>query len=304
MYFNRVGSFLPLLYYYWQYSSRNGDVLKLVLLGTGTPNAEPGRSGPSVAVIAGGVPWIVDCGPGIVRRANEACQSGISELDPSNLSRLLITHLHSDHTAGLPDILLTPWVLERKLPLSIWGPSGTAEMADLVSKAYSADIKERLQGLEPANDSGHRAEVTEIDEGPIYEDDNLRITAFRVNHGNLPAFGYRFDSHEKSVVVSGDTAPFQGMEEFYRDCDILVHEVYSAAGWRNRSTEWRSYHSSVHTSAAELAAMAGRITPGLIVLYHQLYHGADEGALLKEFRSIYKGRVVSGKDMDVFRLDK
>ncbi|HOP26854.1 MAG TPA: MBL fold metallo-hydrolase [Candidatus Sabulitectum sp.] len=274
--------------------------MKVILLGTGTPNAEPDRSGPSVAITHRGESWVVDCGPGVVRRASAAARAGNPELEPRNLRKLLLTHLHSDHTAGLADIMLTPWVLGRNAPLRITGPEGTASMASLLTEAYSADIRERLEGLEPANHEGCKTEVEEISGEGTLSTGEVRISCFRTNHGGLPSWGYRFESEEGAVVVSGDTAPFQGMTKAYEGCQVLVHEVYSSTGFMNREEEWKRYHSSVHTSADELARIASQVRPKLLVLYHQLLHGVDEETLMKEIKRTYSGEVVYGKDLQTF----
>ena len=130
----------------------------LVLLGTGTPNADPDRSGPAVAVVVNGTAYLVDAGPGVVRRAAAAARRGISALAAPRLDRVFLTHLHSDHTVGLPDLLLTPWVLERERPLEVFGPRGTAEMTRHLVAAYDADIRRRIDGLQPQNPTtGSRA---------------------------------------------------------------------------------------------------------------------------------------------------
>ena len=131
-------------------------VTKIVLLGTGTPNADPERSGPAVAIIVNDTPYLIDCGPGVVRRATEASQSGLAALNVENLKRLFVTHLHSDHTAGYSDLIFTPWVLGRDEPLEVYGPQGIGEMTEHILAAYQQDIRVRLDGLEPANDSGYR----------------------------------------------------------------------------------------------------------------------------------------------------
>ncbi|MGH9801254.1 MAG: MBL fold metallo-hydrolase, partial [Blastocatellia bacterium] len=102
----------------------------VVLLGTGTPNADPNRSGPAVAVVVNDTPYVIDSGAGVVRRAAAAAQNGVKGLAVEKLRRLFITHLHSDHTVGLPDFIFTPAVLERDAPLEIFGPQGTRRMAN------------------------------------------------------------------------------------------------------------------------------------------------------------------------------
>jgi RimJ/RimL family protein N-acetyltransferase/ribonuclease BN (tRNA processing enzyme) len=280
----------------------------VVLLGTGTPNPDPERHGASVAVVvrtqtsngSGGQAYLVDAGPGVVRRAAAAAERGIVELAMPRLTRLFLTHHHSDHTAGLPDLLLSPWVLGRNEPLVIYGPKGTSAMIEHLQAAYAEDMRERREGLEPSNDQGYRVEVHEYAAGPIYSDEYVRVEAFAVQHGSWPAFGLRFTTDDRTVVISGDTRPFAGLADQYRDCDILVHEVYSTAGFQQRPPEWQRYHAAVHTSTQELAALANVAKPGLLVLVHQLFWGIAEDALIDEIRASYDGPVISGHDLDVF----
>ena len=279
------------------YSSARSQI---VLLGTGTPNADPARSGPSVAIVVDGTPYLVDSGPGVVRRAAAACAAGIEGLNVTRLCVAFLTHLHSDHTTGYPDLIFSPWVLGRRNPLRVHGPAGLRHMTDHVLSAYREDVRERLGGLEPANRTGHRVDPFEIEPGVIYDDDRVTVKAFAVNHGSWPAYGYRFTTPERVIVVSGDTAPFEGWAETYAGCDVLVHEVQSADGLARREPAWRAYHSAVHTTTIELAEVASIVRPKLLVLYHQLLHGVTEGQLLQEIRACYAGDVVSGKDLDVY----
>jgi ribonuclease BN (tRNA processing enzyme) len=272
---------------------------QVVLLGTGTPNADPDRSGPAVAVVVNDTPYLVDFGPGVVRRAAAAQRLGIAGLAVEGLSRAFLTHLHSDHTAGYPDLILTPWVLEREVPLQVYGPVGVRAMTEHVLAAYREDIRERTQGLEPANVTGHLVQVNEVEPGIVYQDGNVEVEALAANHGAWPAFSYRFFTEDRTIVISGDTAPYEGMAEAYAGCDLLVHEVYSAAGLARLPPEWRRYHSCVHTSTRELAAVAAKARPGLLVLTHQLFWGVTEEELLAEIREGYDGRVVSGRDLDM-----
>jgi ribonuclease BN (tRNA processing enzyme) len=273
----------------------------LVLLGTGTPNAEPDRSGAAVAVVVNGTPYLVDAGPGIVRRATAARDKGIAGLRPSNLGHVFLTHLHSDHTLGLPDLIFTPWVLERDRPLELYGPPGAANMVAHITAAYDADVRVRLDGLEPANSDGFEVNVHEIAAGVVYDDSNVRVTAFPVRHGSWDyAFGYRFETADRVIVISGDAVPSESVVEQCNGCDILVHEVYSQAGFERRDSVWQSYHASSHTSTVELAELASLARPGLLVLYHQLYWGATDEELLAEIRARYDGAVISGRDLDVF----
>ncbi len=288
----------------WRNRPKRGQTTKVVLLGTGTPNPDPERHGAAVAIVVKNIlseqAYLVDCGPGIVRRAAAAAQKGIKALAMPGLTRLFLTHHHSDHTAGLPDLILTPWVIERKEPLVIYGPKGTQAMVDHLLAAYAEDIRERREGLEPSNDQGYRVEVHEYEAGNIYADAHVQVEAFCVQHGSWPAFGLRFTTADRTVVISGDTRPFTGLAAHYRGCDLLVHEVYSAIGFQRRPVAWQRYHAAVHTSTHELAALANEVRPGLLVLVHQLFWGISEDALVAEIRERYDGAVVSGHDLDIY----
>ena len=273
---------------------------KVVLLGTGTPVSDPSRSGPAVAVVVDQTPYIVDFGPGLVRRAAAAHLAGVEALDVQNLNCAFATHLHSDHTAGYADLILTPWVLGRRVPLEVHGPPGIRDMTGHLLEAYQADIQQRLDGLEPANDLGHQVEVFEIGEGVVYRDARVTVEAFAVEHGSWDAFGYKFVTPDRTVVISGDSSPTKRIVEVARGCDVLVHEVYSLAGFSEQPRHWKRYHRNFHTSSRELAAIANKARPGLLVLYHQLFWGVTESELLAEVRKGYDGEVVSGRDLDVY----
>lgn len=275
---------------------------RVVLLGTGTPNADPDRWGPASAVVVNGQSYIVDCGVGVVRRAAAAArQDSIPALRPRNLRRVFITHLHSDHTLGCPDLLLSPWVLDRDAPLQVWGPEGTARMFHHITEAYREDIAMRIYGLEPRDAVGYRSEVHEIQPGLVYQDENVKVTAFLVHHGTWPnAFGFRFQTADRVIVFSGDTAPTDAVVEACNGCDVLVHEVISAAGLTHRSPAWQAYHHAFHTTTIELADIARRAHPALLLLNHQLFSGVTDAQLVKEITDHYQGRVISGKDLGVY----
>ncbi|QQS48299.1 MAG: MBL fold metallo-hydrolase [Acidobacteriota bacterium] len=277
------------------------SVTQVVLLGTGTPNADPDTSGPAVAIIVNDTPYVVDAGPGVVRRAAAAARKGVAGLEVSKLRRLFITHLHSDHTTGYPDFILTPAVLDRDAPLEVYGPPGTRRMTDHILKAYSEDIDLRINGLEPAKPRGYEVRARDVRLGIIYRDRNVTVKAFAVRHGSWKhAYGYRFETPDKTIVISGDCTLSESLIENCNGCDILIHEVYSTTGFARREPEWQRYHSVFHTSSAQLSGLASKARPGLLVLYHQLLWGATPEQLLDEIRAGYSGRVVFGRDLDVY----
>jgi ribonuclease BN (tRNA processing enzyme) len=276
-------------------------VTRVVLLGTGTPNAEPDRSGPSVAIVVNGATYLVDAGPGVVRRASAAASRGISALEFERLTRVFLTHLHSDHTLGLSDLMLTPWVLGRTEPLAVFGPRGTKHMVSKLLQAYGEDIGIRTRGLERANETGHLAIVHEIRAGEVYRDANVTVSAFLMHHGAWrQAFGYRFATPDRTIVISGDGTYSPELIANCNGCDVLIHEVYSQRGFETRPEQWQRYHADSHTSTVQLAHVAIHARPRLLVLYHQLFWGRPEEEVLAEIQGSYSGKVVSGHDLDTF----
>ena len=296
--------YLSVNFFSFNISSSEKQDTQLILLGTGTPNADPERSGPALAIVVGQQSYLVDFGPGIVRQAAKASREldDLSKpLKPMNLRIAFLTHLHSDHTAGYPDLILTPWVLERDQPLKVFGPKGLKNMTDNILKAYTDDINYRIDGLEPANTQGWRVDVTEIDEGLIYQDELIKVSAFKVNHGTWDnAFGYKFETDDKTIVVSGDTSPSKKLIEASKNADILVHEVYSQDGFNQRTDVWKQYHSTHHTSTVELASIANQAQPDLLILNHILFWGSSEDELLGEITELYNGKVSLGSDLNIY----
>jgi ribonuclease BN (tRNA processing enzyme) len=284
---------------------RSAESTKVIILGSGTPIPDPSASGPSVAVVANGQAYIFDAGPGVVRRAEAAAEKfRIAGLDATRLTRLFITHLHSDHTLGYPDLMLTPWVVGRRQPLEVYGPAGIAAMTEHLREAYAADIKVRTEGMEGLSAGALAVNVHEFSAaGPVYKDSNVTIRAIAVPHGSWPqAYGYAIDAPDRRIVISGDTAPSDAIVDACHGCDVLVHEVYSADRFDLvYGQQHGQYHRAFHTSTTQLAELASKAKPKLLVLYHQLYFGPqDEVDLEKEIRRTYSGAVVNGRDLTAY----
>ena len=284
---------------------------QIVMLGTGMPVADPDRAGAATAIVVNGSSYIIDCGPGIVRRAAAAANKyKIPALEAKNLKIVFITHLHSDHTLGLPDLIFSSWTLDREEPLHIYGPKGVSAMAQHIEEAYVEDIRIRTTGGQPHNNTGYKAEAHEISANPsggvIYKDANVTVTAFPVKHGlwntasDDRAFGYIFQTADRKIVISGDTAPTDAIVKACNGCDVLIHEAYSQAGFDKRTPDWKAYHSKYHTSAPELAKIATDAKPGLLILYHQMTMGQTEDELLSEIKQGFTGKVVSAHDLDIY----
>lgn len=279
---------------------------RVVMLGTGSPRPDPDRSGPSTAIVVNGTAYLVDFGPGVVRRAAAAYRNGVTAFGPrvANLTTAFLTHLHSDHTMGYPDLIFTPWLMGRQQPLQVYGPKGLTAMTDNILRAWQIDLGARTRGdhaRPPCQVISH-----EIDPGVIYKDSNVTVTAFPVHHGeDLEAFGFRFETLDRTIVISGDTSPVQSLIDHSRHCDVLIHEGYSLAGFDNLPPAWQEFRRSHHTSSRELSDIANAVRPSLLVLYHPSNAGGgpqnreDQEILVEEISRFYSGRVVAANDLDV-----
>ena len=286
----------------WAQQNQSTTGTQVVVLGTGTPLPDPDRSGPSVAVVVNGMAYLVDCGPGVVRRAAAAEKNGIKALAADKLKIVFITHLHSDHTLGYPDLIFSLWVLERTEPLEAYGPRGLKNMTAHIEKAWAEDIRLRRHGLEEANASGYKVNVHEIKPGIVYRDDNVTVTAFPVKHGTWRyAFGYRFDTKDRRIVISGDTAPTDEVVKACDGCDVLLHEVFNPKRKKIvESKQKQTYFKAFHTSPEELGEIATRARPKLLVLYHQVMGETTEEDLIEQMKQHYSGKFVSAKDLGVY----
>lgn len=279
---------------------------KVAMLGTGTPVHDPDRSGPSVAIVVDDKSYIFDFGPGLVRRAAALTPrfgGEIEALAAKNLNTAFLTHLHSDHTTGLPDLILTGWSSgNRDVRMKIFGPDGIQQLVAGVHEAYEDDIKYRLYHRGKSTDEGWRVDVGVVAEGLVYEDESIRVIAFPVEHGSWPnAFGYRAETKDKVIVISGDLRPNDKIREYSQDADYLIHEVYCESGFKKRADEDQQYHANNHTSTKELAQLASQVRPGVVVLTHVLWFGCSPDQLIEEIRADYDGKVVIAEDLDVYQ---
>jgi ribonuclease BN (tRNA processing enzyme) len=301
---------LPAVVAFAQPESASSPTTRIVLLGTGTPSPDPERSGPATMIAVNGMPYLIDFGPGVVRRIAAASQQGGPGLGVVNVRVAFLTHLHSDHTAGYADLILTPWSVGRSQPLAVYGPKGLKHMTRHILEAYREDIAIRRRDKQilgvPEQADGYKVDAHEITPGTIYKDRNVTVKAFLVNHGDVPqAFGYRLETPERTIVISGDAAPSQSVIDACNGCDVLIHEAYSMLTYNAVSPGYQEYRRKHHTSSREVAEIATKARPGLLILYHRANPGGvgrpnPEQALLEEVRQRYGGKVVIGHDLDVF----
>jgi ribonuclease Z len=270
----------------------------LIMLGTGTPVPDAAAWGPAEAVVAGGRLFVVDAGAGVTRQMAAAGFPRVKDV-----AAIFLTHLHSDHTLGYPDLIFTTWIMGRRQPLAVYGPPGLRRMTDGILDAWRDDVEVRVKGLERETREWLRVEATEIRAGVVYDQGGVKVTAIPVSHGDWQAFAFRFDMPGRSITFSGDTAPSAALVEAARGSDILVHEVYNgkrvAPEARPGGEFWPEYLKTYHTSDAELARIASQVNPGLLVLNHVLRLGGTDDEILQNIRAAgYKGRVVVAKDLD------
>jgi ribonuclease BN (tRNA processing enzyme) len=290
-------------------NTRPNGSTRVVMLGAGTPRPDPRRSGPATAIIVNDTPYLIDFGPGVIRRVTAAFEKGVTALGfgGGNIKTAFLTHLHSDHTVGYPDLIFTSWVMGRKEPLAVYGPKGIKAMTEHVLKAWEVDIAVRTNGIGQHSSAGCKVIAHEIAPGVIHKDSNVTVTAFPARHEDMAdSFSFRFDTSDRAIVISGDTTPTQTLIDHSRDCDILIHEAYSMASFRSVPPRWQEYRRRAHTSSVELAEIANTVKPGLLVLYHCSNAGGAPGlidteeVLIDEIRHAYRGNVVAGHDLDVF----
>ncbi len=273
---------------------------QVVLLGTGTPGPTPDRSGPATAIVVNDTAYLVDFGPGVVRRANAAFLTrDIKALEPTKLRVAFVTHLHSDHTVGYADLIFTPWTVGRRVPLEVYGPKGLKAMTDHLLAAYSVDIATRTNpdGNQRTFPEGHGVNAHEIAAGVVYKDANVTVTAFPTRHA-MESYGYRFDTADRSIVISGDTNPAPATIEACRGCDVLIHEAHSPAWIATRPETFQNFSRKYHTTTPQLAELARAARPKLLILYH--YVAVTPEDLFLEMQLGYPGHFVIGRDLDVY----
>ena len=277
------------------------DSIRVVMLGTGSPVPDPQAFGPATAIILGTRVFLVDAGAGVTRQLAAAGFPRIKEVEAT-----FLTHLHSDHTLGYPDLVFTTWIMGRRSPLVVFGPSGLKRMTARLLDAWREDIDLRINGLERETRQWLAVDPREIDGGLIFDEGGIRVTAVPVRHAEWKhAFGYRFDSPGRSITISGDAAPSESLVAAAKGTDVLIHEVYIESRLKpeNRpgGERWPDYMRAAHTSNVEVGRMAARIQPSLLVLHHVLRLGGTDAELLDGIRAGgYTGKVVIAKDLDVF----
>lgn len=269
---------------------------RVTLLGTGIPDPKPDRYGSSTLVEAGGDKFVFDCGRGALQRISE------TGVDIKDANKLFLTHLHSDHTVGIPDLWLTPWIFGRwETPFRVWGPPGTEKMMKGLEQAYAFDLQ-----IRPSHDVlpplGAKIVAIEIQqEGVVYEGAGVKITAFEVDHRPVkPSFGYRIDFEERSVVLSGDTNFSENLIKMAEGVDLLVHNVGAARPEDLKVSERYRNIMSLHAEPERAGEVFARVNPKLAVYTHMVLFRVGKEEVVRRTRKTYSGPLEVGEDLMSF----
>jgi ribonuclease Z len=288
-------------------NTRLDSNFKVTLIGTGSPIPRPDRFGPSTLIEAGDQRFLIDAGRGAAVRLWQV------KVPSGKIDVLFLTHYHSDHTSGVPDLWLTGWLPppfgQRKTPFHVIGPTGAKELMENLEKAYALDIKIRIED-EKLPPEGVAVRVEEFDqEGVVYEKSGVKITAFEVSHGDAikPAFGYRIDYKGRSAVISGDTRFNENVIKYGTGADLLIHEVAMAppALMQDPSTQRIIAH---HTTPKQAGIVFARAKPKLAVYTHIALFSDERSAepslndLIAETRQTYRGPLEVGEDLTSFEI--
>ncbi len=271
--------------------------IKVTLLGTGTPQPIMDRFGASTLVQAGSENLLFDAGRGCLQRLREI------KVSYDKIGALFLTHLHSDHIVGIPDLWLTGWLIsKRSEPLKVFGPVGTGNMIEYLQKAFVFDIKIRIED-DKAPEEGSKLLAAEIQQGVVYENNGVKVIAFLVDHYPVvPAFGYRVEYKGHSVVLSGDTRYSENLIKYARGTDLLIHEVAIAPDTLSKSDS--KYNILAHHTTPEQAAKVfNEVKPKLAAYSHIVkMYGQNEQELLKRTKVKYSGPIIIGEDLMSFSI--
>jgi ribonuclease Z len=276
-----------------------GQEIKVTLLGTGAPPPVMNRFGPSILVEAGGQKFLFDAGRGALQRLRQI------KVAWQDVDGVFLTHLHSDHVVGFPDLWLTGWLsgTGRDRPLNVWGPRGTKKMMSHLEQAYEYDIRIRL--YDRASPDGVILLVEDIGEGVVFEKSGVKVTAFEVDHKHVkPAFGYRVDYGGRSVVLSGDTRVSENLIRHAQGVDVLVHEVVAPETLRRAGIppEREESITTLHVTPEQAGEVFSRVKPRLAVYSHIVLPTATEKDLIPPTRKTYAGPLEVGEDLMVIEV--
>ncbi len=268
--------------------------IRVTLLGTGTGGAGSAvRAGPSTLIEVGSDILLFDCGRGVTQRL---AQAGMAA---AKVQQVFLTNLRSDYTVGCADVWLSGWLGGRDDPLSVTGPKGTVEMTDHLQRAFAPDIQSRFQ----ENKAGAKFAASDIAENLVYESDHARVTAFVVDHGPMaPAYGYRIESGNRVVVISGATTYSENLVQNARRASVIIHEVMAVDKDFLDDSERLRKEMATHTTPEDVAKVLRATRPGLAVLSPLELVQTKEADVMRRVRPQYPGTLEIGYDLMVIEI--
>jgi ribonuclease Z len=268
--------------------------LRVHLIGTGGPELTPERAGMSTLIDVNGRKFLFDAGRGALQNIY------LSRIHPNEVTKVFLTHLHNDHFEGLPSLWITPWFMfARKQKIEVWGPPGTAEMVQGMRHMLNHDIERRSNPVFRREDLD--VKTTEVGEGVVYDEGGIKITAFPVEHvdGN-PAFGYRLDAGNRSVLISGDTTYSENVVKYGNRVDLMVHNVAAFSERMTKAGEMKPVLEKL-TTPEQAAQIFSKAMPRLAVFSHivkkELPGAAGDAVVIQRTRQAgYSGPLQMGLD--------
>ena len=276
------------------------DVMRVTILGSGTPRPDINRFSQSILIEAADQKLLFDSGRGATIRLSQA------NVSIGDINTIFLTHLHSDHTLGLPDLIMTGWIYQRNKELKIFGPIGTQNLVKNIKAAFTEDIKIRTVPPENHSLQGLSSKTYEIKEGIIYENDDVSVTAFRVDHGGgvEHAFGYKITYKGKVVIISGDTNYSENLIKYARNCDLLIHEIADAPQNLIQDNPKVLGLMNYHTTPKEMSRIINKVEPKHTILTHVLaLGGISEKEILRKVQASTDSKYVIELAYDLMAID-
>ena len=269
------------------------DLIKITILGSGTPRVNIDRFSQSILVEHKKDKFLFDAGRGALLRLNQ------SNILPNEIHNIFFTHLHSDHILGFADILMTGWVYHRKSPLNIYGPKGTKDFVDNTLKAFNEDIIVRSKAPESLDKKNLRSNITIIEDGYKIKKNGLTIEAFSVKHEPFThAFGFKIFNDKYCMIISGDTTYTENVIRKAKNCDLLIHEIAHASENTLKKFPKAKGVISYHTDISQISQIVNKVKPRLTVLNHVLsLDGSSDDEILKLLKEYTNHDVLIAKDL-------
>lgn len=269
------------------------DIIKVTILGSGTPRVNIDRFSQSILIEHKNDKFLFDAGRGALLRLNQ------SRILPNEIENIFFTHLHSDHILGFSDILMTGWVYHRQKPLNIFGPPGTINFVDSTIRSFEEDIKVRSLPPESLNVENLKSNIEIIYDDFIYKKNGLTIETFAVKHEPFTyAFGFKIFNSKYCMVISGDTTYSEQVIEKAKNCDLLIHEIAHASEHTLEKYPKAKGVISYHTDASQVSKIINTVKPRLTILNHVLsLDGSSDEQILNEIKKNTKHKVLIAKDL-------